>query len=175
MMTVALVGGVIVGLMLAEQRVSSRHERALIARGAVRPAGDVYRAMAVTYPVVFLAMVGEGLWRAAVATPAVPVTTGPSWMASGVLLFAAAKGLKYWAIGALGDRWTFKVIVEPGRPLVATGPYRYVAHPNYVAILGELAGAALMTGAAIAGPAGLVVFGLLLWRRVRFEERWLAS
>ena len=175
MTSVALAGGVIFGLMLAEQRVSSRHERALLARGAVTPPGDVYRAMAVAYPAVFLAMVGEGLWRAAVAAPIEPATTGPSWMASGVLLFAAAKGLKYWAIGALGDRWTFKVIVESGRPLVATGPYRYVGHPNYVAILGELAGAALMTGAVIAGPTGFVVFGLLLWRRVRFEERWLAS
>jgi methyltransferase len=65
------------------------------------------------------------------------------------------------------------VIVEPGRPLVRTGPYRYVAHPNYIAIVGELAGTALMAGAVAAGPLAVLGFGLLLWGRVRFENRVL--
>lgn len=175
MTSVAIAGGLIFGLMLAEWQVSRRHEQALLARGAVAPPGDVYAAMAVTYPAVFVAMVAEGLWRASIADAPAAAPDGPSWLASGVLLFAASKGLKYWAIGSLGDRWTFKVIVEPGRPLVTTGPYRYLAHPNYVALLAELAGAALMTGAIVTGPAGFVLFGVLLWRRVRFEERCLTT
>ncbi|MEZ5315960.1 MAG: isoprenylcysteine carboxylmethyltransferase family protein, partial [Vicinamibacterales bacterium] len=132
-------GAIVFGLMLSEARVSRRHERQLLARGAVQPPGDAYRTMAVLYPLCFAALVGEGLWWASRATPAAP--GGPAWWVSGLLLFLASKWLKYWAIGSLGDRWSFKVIVEPGRPLVHTGPYRYLRHPNYVAVVGELVGA----------------------------------
>ena len=174
MSVIGLVGGVVFGLLLAEQRLSRRNERALRARSALVPSGDVYALMAVVYPAAFLAMVAEGFWRAAGQPAAAPAGQGePAWLASGVLLFCASKALKYWAIGTLGDRWTFRVIVEPGRPLVNEGPYRYVAHPNYLAVVGELAGVALMTGATVSGPVSLAAFGVLLWLRVRFEEKAL--
>jgi len=63
--------------------------------------------------------------------------------------------------------------VLPGVPLVATGPYRYVAHPNYIAVVGELGGAAMMFGATVTGPISIALFGLALWARVRFETRVL--
>ena len=167
-----MVSGIVVGLLLAEQRVSRRHETQLKERGAVAPPGDVYRAMAVVYPTAFVAMFAEGQWRAAsLGGAALPVDDGPAWFVSGAVLFVAAKALKYWAIAALGDRWTFRVIIEPGRPLVHIGPYRYLAHPNYVAVVGELVGVALMAGAVVTGPVASAAFGALLWRRVRFEAR----
>lgn len=161
----------VVGMLLAETRVSARNTRLLLARGAIMPAGDVYPILAVLYPLAFLAMGAEGVWRAAVSSAA---PGGPSWPASGVVLFLASKGLKYWAIGALGERWTFRVLVVPNLPLVETGPYRYVAHPNYVAVVGELVGAAMMFRAVWTGPLMVVLFGLALWARVRFETRVLA-
>lgn len=167
MTLVAVVFAVIVGLMLAEARVSRAHEAWLLKSGAIRPAGDVFGAMRVTYPGAFLAMAIEGLWRSSGNGEA---GTGPNWFLSGVLMFVAAKALKYWAIRSLGPRWTFKVIVLPGQPLVMTGPYRYLAHPNYVAVVGELVGAAMMCGAPIAGVAGVLAFGLVLWKRIQFEE-----
>lgn len=170
---VALAGGIVLGLLLAEARVSRDHERRLLARGATCPTGDGYRLMAFVYPGAFLAMTAEGLWRARALPVDVPAG-GPEWVASGVLLFIASKALKYWAIVSLGDRWTFKVIVEPGRPLVATGPYQYVSHPNYIAVVGEFVGAALMLGALLTGPLALFVFAPVLWARIRFEERILA-
>lgn len=176
MTTVGFVSGAILGLLLAEWRLSRRHEAALRARGAVVPSGDVYAAMAVAYPAAFLAMIVEGVWRASLAAPAAGAVApglSPSWFASGALLFVAAKALKYWAIAALGDRWTFRVIIEPDRPLVTHGPYRYVAHPNYVAVVAELVAAALMLHAAVTGPAALLVFAPLLWARIRFESRTL--
>jgi methyltransferase len=174
---VLLAGGVAFGLMLAELRVSRLHERALRARGAIEPPGDVYRLMAIAYPIVFLAMVVEGAWRAWPLRSVPDIAAGgqPAWAVSGVVLFAAAKWLKYWAIGALGDRWSFKVLIEPARPLVTSGPYRYVSHPNYIAIAGELAGTAMMVGAAVTGPVSVVLFGALLWARIRFEERALGG
>jgi methyltransferase len=168
----------VVGLMLAEARLSSRNTRGLRERGAVEPPGDPFAALSVTYILAFLVMGIEGIWRASI--PAVPsaATNGavaPSWMASGVLLFAASKGLKYWAIRTLADRWSFRVLTLPGVPLVTTGPYRYVAHPNYIAVVGELTGAAMMFGASVTGPVSIALFGLALWARVRFETRVLRA
>ncbi len=161
---------IVIGLLLAETRVSARNTRLLRRRGAIMPPGDVYPILAVLYPLAFLVMGAEGLWRASVAS-ATP--EGPSWPASGVLLFLASKALKYWAIRALGERWTFRVLVVPNLPLVTTGPYRYVAHPNYIAVAGELVGAAMMFRAVWTGPLMVVLFGLALWARVRFETRVL--
>jgi methyltransferase len=166
----------VAGLMLAEARLSARNTRDLRRRGALEPPGDPFAALSFTYILAFVMMGTEGVWRAA-AAESVPVaasgTGGPSWIASGVLLFAAGKGLKYWAIRTLGDRWSFRVLTVPGLPLITTGPYRYVAHPNYIGVVGELAGAAMMFGAMVTGPISMAVFGLALWARVRFETRVL--
>ena len=153
-----------VGLMLAEARLSARHERALAARGAVAPVEPGFPLMAASYPACFLAMGAEGALRLAGPTPV---------FVAGALMFAAGKALKYWAIAALGERWTFKVHVLPGVPLVRSGPYRYVAHPNYLGVIGELVGAAMMLDARISGPPAVLVFSIVLWRRIRFEERAL--
>jgi methyltransferase len=162
---------VVAGFMLAEARVSRANARRLREAGAVAPPGDVYVALALLYPAAFLLMGLEGLWRADVTgTPA----SGPSWEASGVLLFAASKALKYWAIRALGHRWSFHVMVLPGEPLVTTGPYRYVSHPNYIAVVGELVGTAMMMEARVLGPIMTIAFGLALRARIRFETRVLA-
>ena len=75
----------------------------------------------------------------------------PRVRAPASLVFALAKGLKYWAIATLGDRWTFRVLVPPRSTRVAAGPYRFLRHPNYVGVAGELAGMALMAQAPIAG------------------------
>ena len=150
--------------MLIEARLAAVNERAQIARGGVEPGGDVYKVMRIAYPAVFLAMILEGaLWP------------GHSYAVIGVAVFVAAKLLKSWAIASLGDAWTFRVVVRPGVALVATGPYRWLRHPNYVAVAGELAGVALMSGARVAGPLGTILFGLLMLRRISVEERALEA
>ena len=92
---------------------------------------------------------------------------------AGAAVFAAAKILKWWAIATLGRFWTFRVIVVPGAPLVTRGPYRAMRHPNYVGVMGELVGVALMAGARWSGPAAIAGFGLLVMRRIAVEERTL--
>jgi len=156
----------IFGLMAAEWRVSNRHEKRLTELGATDPVEPQYLLMAVAYPLSFLLMGAEAWWRQA-------EIGGP--FVSGVFLFFAAKALKYWAIGSLGERWTFRVRVLRGAALVASGPYKYVAHPNYIAVAAELVAAAMMMGAFVAGPVMTGVFCVLMWRRIRFEERALAA
>ena len=151
-------------MMLAEARRSRTNEHALRQRGAVEPADDVYRAMAVVYPGMFFAMTAEG------------VLTGPAsdvWLIAGVAVFAAAKALKVWAIATLGPRWSYRVLVLPALPLVASGPYAHLRHPNYVAVFGEIAGFAMMVHAAVTGILSMVVFAILMRKRIAVEERAL--
>ena len=165
-MIAASAAAIVFALMLIENAVSARHDRALRAGGAVEPAGDVYRLMAVAYPAAFVAMLLEGFLREA----------GPDrLLAAGSGLFVAAKALKYWAIASLGPRWTFRVLVPPGSERTMVGPYRWLSHPNYVAVVGELVAVALAMRALLSGPVAVVVFGLLILRRIRVEELALAA
>jgi len=175
MNVLALAFAVIAGLMLAEARLSRRHTLALVRDGAVVPPGDPYVLIAVSYPLAFIAMTAEGLWRAAGrGDRGWHLDVGAQALfASGLLLFVAAKALKYWAIRHLGPRWTFRVVRLPGAPLVATGPYRHIRHPNYVGVVAELVGTAMMMGARVLGPITIAVFGAALWARIRFEDRVL--
>ena len=161
----------VIGLLLAETRLSMRNEAALRARGAIEARGDVYVAMSILYPLAFLLMGAEGIWRSRLPAEVIvaPQSLAPAWWMAGILLMLASKGLKYWAIANLADRWTFKVLVLPGVPLVRTGPYRYVDHPNYIAVVGELVGMALMMSAWITGPVMVLVFGLALLMRLKVE------
>jgi methyltransferase len=150
--------------MAAEARRSARHERALRAAGAIEPHGDVYAAMQFAYPLCFLLPIGETWLRARPMSPLVVV---------GGVLFGAAKALKYWTIATLGPRWTFRVLVPPSSQRTLTGPYRYVRHPNYIAVAGELAGIALMAQASVTGPVAVLCFTMLMLLRIRVEERAL--
>jgi methyltransferase len=116
------------------------------------------------YPGGFVAIAIEG----AIVGPA------PVWaLAAGLTIFGLAKALKAWAIAALGWRWTYRVLVPPSAPLVAAGPYRFIRHPNYVAVCGEILGAALLAGAPVTGTAFLAGFGVLLRRRIAVEDHAL--
>jgi methyltransferase len=104
------------------------------------------------------------------------VVAGPSATlisATGVILMAASKALKWWAMASLGVRWTFRVLIVPGAPLVTRGPYAIWRHPNYIAVAGELLAMALMANARITGPVTTLLFSWLMWRRIRVEDRAL--
>ena len=150
--------------MLLEARRSAANERALRAAGAVEPAGDVYALMQVAYPLCFLAIVVEAWARGA----------GFGWtVLSGGLVFISAKALKYWAIGTLGERWTFRVLVPPGSARTLRGPYRLLRHPNYLAVVGELVSVAMSVAAPITGVLATLAFGMVMRARLRVEDRAL--
>jgi methyltransferase len=150
--------------MAGEAVLSTYNERLLRSRGAIEPPGDVYRTMRWAYPACFVAMALEG------------ALTGPAptdVLGAGLATFGLAKALKLWAISSLGTRWSFRVLVMRGVPLVTLGPYRLLRHPNYVAVLGELVGFALAVWAPATGAAAVAIFGVLLAARVRVEDRAL--
>jgi methyltransferase len=151
-------------MMLAEQQLSAFNARGLRSLGAIEPPDDVYAKMALVYPFAFVVMAVEGAFF------------GPApWSGTlaGGLLFGLAKAWKFWAIASLGPRWTFRVLVLPGAPLVHHGPYALMRHPNYLGVLGEIAGVALLVGARFSGPLSILAMAVLLRKRVAVEERAL--
>ena len=164
-MTIALVVLVLAFIPMAfETRLASRHDRALRAAGAIEPRDDVFPLMQVVYPAAFLAMALEAFLRNAEID---------TLFVGGAVVFAAAKGIKYWAMATLGPRWTFRVLVPPSSSLIDHGPYRFMRHPNYLGVMGELAGMSLMAHAVLSGPLTIVAFGAIIAARIRVEERAL--
>jgi methyltransferase len=151
-------------MMGGEAILSSYNERQLRARGAIEPEGDVINAMRFAYPAAFLAMGIEG------------ALTGPApanLLMGGLALFGIAKALKVWAISSLGVRWSYRVLILPGVPLVTTGPYRFIPHPNYLAVVGELVSVAAIVWAPITGILATLGFSMLMRARIRVEDRAL--
>jgi len=84
-----------------------------------------------------------------------------------------AQALRVWAILSLGRRWNTRIIVIPGLKPVARGPYRYIRHPNYVAIAVELIAIPMMCGAYRTAALFSALNALLLRIRIREEEKAL--
>ena len=167
MMQVAIAAATFVAVVLVmagEAALSAHNERVLRSRGAIEPRGDVYETMRWVYPGCFAAMALEG----ALAGP-----SAPNVLVIGLAVFGLSKALKLWAISTLGVRWTFRVLVLPGAPLIAHGPYALMRHPNYVAVIGELVAVALIVWAPVTGTLSVIGFGSLLLRRIAVEDHAL--
>ena len=87
--------------------------------------------------------------------------------------FGLAKALKIWAISSLGAKWSYRVLVVPGEPLVTSGPYRFIPHPNYLAVVGEIVSVAAIVWAPLTGIVATIGFGRLMIARIRIEDRAL--
>ena len=84
-----------------------------------------------------------------------------------------AQALRYWAISTLGEKWNTRVIVTPGTPPITTGPYRFIKHPNYVAVVLEMISVPLIYGSWITAVVFSIGNAALLAVRIREEERAL--
>jgi methyltransferase len=83
--------------------------------------------------------------------------------------------LRYWVIGTLGHRWTTRVICLPGEPLITTGPYRALRHPNYVAVAAEIVALPLVHSAWLTASLFSFANAWVLRARIRVEEEGLGS
>jgi methyltransferase len=145
---------------LAELAWSHRNERRLRARGAVEHGAGHYPLIVA----VHAGLLGALFW----AAPADRSIALP-WL----VLLLALQPLRLWILATLGERWTTRVLVPQAAPLVATGPYRWLRHPNYLLVAVEVPTIALAAGE----PAAALGFGLanlaVLALRIRVEERAL--
>ena len=152
---------------VAELVVSARHANALLRRGGVEYGFGHFPVMIALHVALIAGCVIEPLAGHRTFIPAL------GWTMLAVTV--AANALRWWCIATLGERWTARVIVLPGAPLVRSGPYRWFAHPNYVAVIVE--GAALpLTGSAwITACTFTVLNAALLTVRIRCETGALAA
>lgn len=163
---VALV--VLVALVrLVELSVARRHLAWARARGGVERGAGHYPVMVALHLGLLVGAPLE-VWLA--DRPLVPV------LAVGMLLLlVAAHVLRWWCIRSLGEQWNTRVVVVPGLPLVQRGPYRFLRHPNYVAVVAEGVALPLVHGAWLTALLFTVAnLALLAWR-VRVEEQALAE
>lgn len=159
--------GVIAVERVAELAVSRRHAAASMARGGVESGAGHFPVMVALHAALLAGCVIEPLAAHRTFLPAL------GWPM--LVLVLAANALRWWCVATLGPRWTTRVIVIPGMPLARSGPYRWFAHPNYVAVAVE--GVALpLTGSAwITCCAFTVLNAALLTVRLRCETRALAA
>ena len=144
---------------LAELVISARNTARLRAQGAIEIGRGHYPAMVSLHAAWLLA-----LWLTASGRPVnLPL----------LAVFLVLQGLRVWVLATLGRRWTTRIIVLPDAPLVTGGPFRFLRHPNYCVVIGEIAVLPLVFGLT----ALAVIFSLLnaamLWVRIRSESQAL--
>jgi methyltransferase len=157
-----IVLGLVAAQRLAELAYAQRNTRNLRARGAI----EIGRAH---YPLFILL---HGSWLIAIAV-FVPAATPPSWPL--LALFALLQAGRVWVIATLGPYWTTRIITLPSAPLVARGPFRFVRHPNYLIVTGEIAVLPLSFGAGRLALVFSVLNAVLLAWRIRVENAALAA
>jgi methyltransferase len=144
---------------LFELWLSSRNTKRLLAKGA-REYGAAH------YPLIVAVHV---LWLAALCWFAPGRPIDGFWLAIFVMLQLA----RVWVIATLGSRWTTRIIVLPDTPLIAGGPYRFVNHPNYVVVVGEIATLPLVFGLWQIAVIFTLLNAAVLALRIRTENRAL--
>lgn len=147
---------------LAELVVSSRHVAAAKAAGGVERGLGHYPVMVVLHTGLLVGALVE-VWAA--DRPFVAVLGWPM-----LALALASQGLRWWCITALGEAWSTRVVVVPGHRLVTSGPYRFLRHPNYLAVVVEGFALPMVHSAWVTAAAFTVANAALLTVRVRCEE-----
>jgi methyltransferase len=146
---------------LGELVLSRRNTRRLLARGAIEVGANHYPLIVLVHAAWLIAL---WIW-------------GRDQDVSLAALsgFMVLQALRLWVLATLGPRWTTRIIVLPGEPLVASGPYKHLAHPNYVIVVGEIA----LLPLALHLPVLALVFTALnaavLAIRIRTETSALAA
>lgn len=150
---------------LGELALARRNRGWLLARGGREIGAGHYPAMVALHTLFLLSCLAE-VWLA--GRPFLP----PLALAM-LAVLALATGLRYWAIRTLGRRWTTRVIVLPGAPRIESGPYRWFPHPNYLAVVLEIAALPLVHTAWLTAAVFTVANAVMLAVRIRVEERGL--
>ena len=151
---------VLVTLQRAGELVLSHYNtRRLMARGAVEVAPRHYPFMVAAHATWLISLWVLGHDR--------PINIGA------LMFYLVLQGLRLWVMGTLGPRWTTRIIVLPGEKLVSAGPYRWLSHPNYAVVAGEIAMLPLALGLPWLAVTFTILNAAVLFIRIRAENRAL--
>ncbi len=145
----------------AELVLARRNEKTLKAQGAIEFDKNGYKVIAIMHVTFFISLIFEKIF--------LHRQIDTYWFVF-VSLFLGAQGLRYWAIRSLGTHWNTKVLVIPGKRLVTRGPYKYIRHPNYIAVITEIAAIPLIFSCYITATVFSLINFFLLRRRIKIED-----
>jgi len=155
-----------VGLLrLLELRISRRHQREMIARGAAKVDEPRFRWMVLLHTAV---LIGAALEVVLLKRPFLPALAATMFV-----IFLAANVVRWWVIRTLGNHWNVQVVDSTSLGVVTSGPFRYVRHPNYAAVFSEMVALPLIHTAWITAAAGALAHIVVLAQRLSTEERVL--
>ncbi|MES1157731.1 MAG: isoprenylcysteine carboxylmethyltransferase family protein [Haliangium ochraceum] len=153
------------GGRLFEMRLSRRHQRALAARGFSREREPAFAAMVALHTAI---LVG-----AAVEVMLAPRPLSPVLTTAALVAFVLANLLRWWVIRTMAGHWNVQVVNALPLGVVTGGPFRFVRHPNYVAVFVELLALPLVHAAYVTALLGAAAHVVVLGRRIAFEESFL--
>ena len=157
----------VAALRIFELRISKRHQQQMASRGAVKVKDPYFRWMAMFHTVVLTGAAAEVIL---LHRPLIPALALPMF-----LLFVAANLVRWWVIRTLGEHWNVQVVDSTKLGFVASGPFRYVRHPNYAAVFVEMLALPLIHTAWITALAGALAHMIVLSLRLSVEDPVLHS
>jgi len=159
--------GALIVERIFELWLSARNAPRTLARGAVEVGRSQYRTM-VTFHTIFIAVC---------AAEAMIYDSSSSSVLAWAAVFGevGAQALRLWLIATLGESWNTRIIVSPHAPVNTAGPYCYMRHPNYCAVVIEIACVPLMYGLVVTAVLFSLANAALLAFRIPLEERALGE
>jgi methyltransferase len=157
----------VAALRIFELRISKRHQQQMASRGAAKVKDPYFRWMAMFHTVVLTGAAAEVIF---LHRPLIPGLALPMF-----LLFVAANLVRWWVIRTLGEHWNVQVVDSTKLGFVASGPFRYVRHPNYAAVFLEMLALPLIHTAWITALAGALAHMIVLSLRLSVEDPVLLS
>ena len=146
---------------IGELILARRNTKALLARGATEVGAN-------HYPWIVLV---HAAWLAALWI----FGRNQQVSLAALAVYIALQGCRIWILSTLGSRWTTRIIVLPGEPLIASGPYRYLSHPNYVIVVAEIAVLPLALHLPLLALVFTLLNGAVLVVRIRTEAQALSA
>jgi methyltransferase len=153
---------VVGALRIVELRISQRHQRQLVSRGAERVPEPRFRWMVVLHTAV---LIGAAVEVVVLKRPFIPGLAAVAFA-----VFLAANIVRWWVIRTLGDHWNVQVMDSTRLGVVTSGPFRFVRHPNYAAVFAEMLALPLIHTAWITALAGSLAHMAVLAQRLSTEE-----
>jgi methyltransferase len=141
---------------LGELVLAKRNTARLMAKGAFEIAPEHYLGIVATHTAWLAALWMFAPWQQ-VNLPLLAV-------------FILLQIGRLWVLATLGERWTTRIIVLPGAPLVLSGPYKYVSHPNYLVVVGEILVLPLAFGLPVLALVFTLINAVMLTIRIRAEH-----
>jgi methyltransferase len=150
---------------VSELSIASKHAKWMYSNGGIEFGAKHYKYIVMIHSGFLLSLLIEVIWLGA---------TPPPWWAIALLVFGFAQVLRYWCIHSLGVYWNTRIFILPNSKMIASGPYRWLKHPNYLTVNIEFLVIPLVFGAYFTAVIWFLInYAFLKFVRIPAEENAL--